>query len=106
MAVCSPIIPRCLFSAQPLGSFNVFRFLHSAGKFLRHAAGRAAHLVHVLGAAGAAGARAMAPSHGPGREVEAGEGRGVLQRDTLHSVSDEALVCLISQKNGDAPNPR
>lgn len=89
-----------------MSDFNVFPFLCSPGKFLGHAAGRAAYLFHVLGAAGAVGARAVAPSHGPGREVEAGEGRGVLQRDTLHSVSDEALVCLISQKKIDAPNPQ
>lgn len=74
--------------------------LRSPRQFLRHAAGCAADLVHVLGVAGAAGARVVAPSHGTGREVEGGERRrrgGVLQRDTVHSVSDEALFCLISQ---------
>ena len=92
----NPSLPP--FSTATWVVCNVFPFLRSPWKFLGHAAGRAAHLVHVPGAAGAAGARAVAPSHGPGREVEAREGGGVLQRDTLHSVSDEALVCMISQK--------
>lgn len=74
-------------------------FLRSPRQFLGHAAGCVADLVHVLGVAGAAGACAVAPSHGTGREVEGGErrGGGVLQRDTVHSISDEALFCLISQ---------
>lgn len=85
-----------------------FVFLCSAGQFVGHAAGCAVDLVHVLGVAGAAGARVVAPSHGTGWEVEGGERRGVLQRDKVHSVSDEALFCLISQHpqefgGGDAP---
>lgn len=51
-------------------------FLGSAGQLVRHAAGCAADLVHVPGVAGAAGARAVAPSHGTGREVEGRERRG------------------------------
>lgn len=52
-------------------------------------------------AGGAAGAGAVAAPDGAGRQVEGGQGGGggVLQRDTVHAVSDEALVCLISGKN-------
>lgn len=57
------------------------------------------------GAAGAAAVDAVAPSNWPGRQGEEEEeeggqrGRGgVLQRDPIHAVSDEALFCLTLQK--------
>lgn len=64
----------------------------SPGQFLWDPAGRAADSLHEPGAAGSAGTRPVVASHRAGREVE-GRG-GVLQWNTVHSVSDEALVCL------------
>lgn len=68
----------------------------SPGQLVGGPAGRAAHAVHEPGAAGSAGAGAVAAPHRPGPDVEGG--RGLLQRNTLHAVSDEAFLCLTPER--------
>lgn len=78
--------------------------MHRSGsrRPLGRPARRAAHSGDGFSAAGSAGHHPVAASHGAGREEQEeegqeGGGRGVLQRDTLHSIPDEALLCLKSQ---------